>query len=78
MRVERVSGNARNQKFKIKDERDESQQVDSGRRQEGDRKQEADVKREVDRQSAEAARTGKEAQRQTRQVEQHLDSHLHY
>jgi len=70
MRVERVSDNARNQKFKVKDERDESREADNGRKQEGDRKQEADAKREVDRQSAEAARTSKEAQRQTRQVEQ--------
>ncbi|PYS78444.1 MAG: hypothetical protein DMF70_14740 [Acidobacteria bacterium] len=66
MRVERVSGNARNQKFKVKDEREAAQQVDNGRKQEGDRKQAADAKRETDRQSAEAARGNKEAQRQTR------------
>ena len=70
MRVERVSDNARNQKFKVKDERAAAQQVDNGRKQEGDRKQEADAKRETDRQTAEAARSNKEAQRQTRQVEQ--------
>ena len=70
MRVERVSDNARNQKFKVNDQREESRQVDNGRKQEGDRKQEADAKRETDRQSAEAARTNKEAQRQTRQSEQ--------
>jgi hypothetical protein len=70
MRVERVSDNARNQKFKVKDERTTVQQVDNGRKQEGDRKQEADAKREIDRQSAEAARGNKEAQRQTRQAEQ--------
>jgi hypothetical protein len=70
MRVERVSDNAKNQKFKVKDERTTVQQVDNGRKQEGDRKQEADAKREIDRQSAEAARGNREAQRQTRQVEQ--------
>jgi hypothetical protein len=70
MRVERVSGNARDQKFKVKDEREAAQQVDNGRKQEGDRKQAADAKREIDRQSAEAARSNKEAQRQTRQAEQ--------
>src|SRR6266705_1584780 len=70
MHVERVSGNARNQKFRIKDEREAAQQVDTDRKQEGDRKQAADAKRETDRQSAEAARGNKEAQRQTRQSEQ--------
>ena len=70
MRVERVSDNARNQKFKVKDEREAAQQVDNGRKQEGDRKQAADAKRETDRQTAEAARGNREAQRQTRQVEQ--------
>jgi hypothetical protein len=58
MRVERVSDNARNQKFKVKDEREESRQADQGRKQ------------ETDRQSAEAARGNKEAERQTRQLEQ--------
>jgi len=58
MRVERVSDNARNQKFKVKDEREESRQADEGRKQ------------ETDRQSAEAARGNKEAERQTRQLEQ--------
>jgi hypothetical protein len=70
MRVERVSDQARNQKLKVKDEREEARQVDNGRKQEGDRKQEADAKRETDRQTAEAARSNKEAQRQTRQTEQ--------
>ena len=70
MRVERVSDKARNQKFKVKDEREELRQVDNGRKQEGDRKQVADAKRETDRQTAEAARSNKEAQRQTRQSEQ--------
>ncbi len=70
MRVERVSGNARNQKFKVKDEREATQQLDNGSKQEGDRKQAADARREMDRQSAETARSNKEAQRQTRQSEQ--------
>jgi hypothetical protein len=67
MRVERVSDNARNQKFKIKDERTAVQQVDNGRKQEGDRKLEADARRETDRQSAEAARGNKKAERQVEQ-----------
>ena len=67
MRVERVSDNARNQKFKVKDEREESRQVDNGRKQEGDRKQEADATRELERQSAEAARGNQKAERQVEQ-----------
>jgi Family of unknown function (DUF6600)/FecR protein len=58
MRVERVSDTARNQKFKVKDERQESQQVQRARKQ------------EIDRLSAEAERGNKEAQRQVRQLEQ--------
>jgi len=61
MRVERVSDTARNQKFKIKDERKEDRderQADKGRQ------------KEIDRLSAEAARGNKEAQQQTRQLEQ--------
>jgi hypothetical protein len=58
MRVERVSDNARNQKFKVKDERQQSQQVDQARKQ------------EIDRLNAEATRVDKEAQRQARQLEQ--------
>ena len=58
MRVERVSDTARNQKFKVKDERQESQQVQHARKQ------------EIDRLSAEAERGNKEAQRQVRQLEQ--------
>jgi hypothetical protein len=54
MRVERVSDQARNQKFKVKDERGESQ-ADNGRRQ------------DLGRVNAEA---GKDAQRQARQLEQ--------
>jgi hypothetical protein len=58
MRVERVSDEARSQKFKVKDERQESQQTDHARKQ------------EMDRLSAEAARGDNEAQRQERQLEQ--------
>jgi FecR protein len=58
MRVERVSDTARNQKFKVKDQRQESQQVDHARKQ------------EIDRLNVEAKRGNKEAQRQVRQIEQ--------
>jgi hypothetical protein len=50
MRVERVSDTARNQKFKIKDERHESQQVDHARKQ------------EIERLNVEAKRGDKKAQ----------------
>lgn len=58
MRVERVSDTARKQKFKIKDERRESQQVDHARKQ------------EIDRLNVEAKRGDKKAQQQVRQLEQ--------
>jgi hypothetical protein len=58
MRVERVSDTARNQKFKIKDERQESQQVDHARKQ------------EIERLNVEAKRGDKKAQQQVRQLEQ--------
>src|SRR4030095_11823517 len=58
MRVERVSNDARNQKFKVKDERQQSQQVDQARKQEGDRL------------NVEAKRGDKKAQQQVRQLEQ--------
>ena len=58
MRVERVSDTARNQKFKVKDQRQESQQVDNARKQ------------EIDRLNAEVKRGNKEAERQVRQLEQ--------
>jgi hypothetical protein len=58
MRVERVSDTARNQKFKIKDERHESQQVDHTRKQ------------EIERLNVEAKRDDKKAQQQVRQLEQ--------
>jgi uncharacterized protein DUF6600/FecR-like protein len=58
MRVERVSDKARNQKFKVKDERQESGQVDHTRKQ------------EIDRPNVEATRANRESQRQVRQLEQ--------
>ena len=64
MRVERVSDNAKNQKFKVKDDRDtkenrqEAQQADNGRKQ------------EIDRANAEAARANKEAAGQAHKLEQ--------
>jgi len=77
MHVERVSDQARNQQFKVKDEREDSRQADTGRKQEADngRKPEADNGRKQDlgRVSAEAGKENKDnkdAARQTRQVEQ--------
>jgi hypothetical protein len=58
MRVERVPDNARNQKFKVKDDRQQTPQVDHAREQ------------EINRLNAEAARGNREAQRETRQLEQ--------
>jgi hypothetical protein len=58
MRVERISDNAKNQKFKVKDERQEAQPVDHARDQ------------EINRVNAEATRGNREAQRETRQLEQ--------
>jgi len=58
MRVERVSDNARNQKFKVKDERQDSPQVDHARKQ------------EIERLNIEAKRGDKKAQQQVRQLEQ--------
>lgn len=58
MRVERISDSARNQKFKVKDERQQSQQVDHAR------------KPEVERPDVEAKRGDKKAQQQVRQLEQ--------
>ena len=56
MRVERVSDKARNQKFKVRDERQESQQADNGRTQ------------EIARLNAEATKDNKEADRQVRKL----------
>ena len=58
MRVERVTDKARNQKFKVKDERQQSQQVDQSRKQ------------ETERFDVEAKRGDKKAQQQVRQLEQ--------
>jgi hypothetical protein len=57
MRVERIPDNARNQKFKVKDER-QAQQVDQKSKQ------------EIDKVSAEAARANKEAPGQAHKLEQ--------
>jgi hypothetical protein len=58
MRVERVSDNARNQKFKVKDERQQSPEVDQARKQ------------EVERLNVAAKRGDKKAQQQVRQLDQ--------
>jgi hypothetical protein len=58
MRVERVSDTARNQKFKARDERQESQQADKGRQP------------QIDRPNAEFRKDNKEAKQQARQPEQ--------
>lgn len=57
MRVERVPDQAKNQKFKVKDER-QAQQADQGRKQ------------EIDKASAEAAKANKEAPGQAHKLEQ--------
>jgi hypothetical protein len=66
MRVERVSDQARNQKFKVKDERGEAQQADTGRKPEVDQGR----KQDMGRVSGEATKGNKEAQQQARQPEQ--------
>lgn len=58
MRVERVSDQARNQKFQVKDERQQEQQADAGR------------KLDMGRVNGEANKDNKAAQQQTRQLEQ--------
>jgi hypothetical protein len=58
MRVERVSDTARNQKFKARDERQESQQADKGGQP------------RIDRPDAEFRKDNKEAKQQARQPEQ--------
>jgi Family of unknown function (DUF6600)/FecR protein len=58
MHVERVSDNARNQKFKVKDERQQSDQMDQGRKQ------------EMERLSVGTKQGDKRAQQQVRQLEQ--------
>lgn len=66
LRVEPVPDTARNQKFKVKDERQQEQQADTTRKREVDKGQEQNMGRV----SAEAKKGNKEAQQQTRQVEQ--------
>ena len=58
MRVERVSDNARKQKFKVKDERQQSLQVDEARKQ------------EIERIKVEAKRGDKKAQQQVRELDE--------
>jgi FecR protein len=70
MRVERVSDQARNQKFK-RDARDARDNPQRAQQADQRRKQEEQVrKQEIDLLNAEATRGNKEAQRQTRQREQ--------
>jgi hypothetical protein len=66
MRVERISDTARNQKFKVKDERQEARQADIGRKPEVDQGR----KQDLGRVTAEAKKDNQDAQRQTRQLEQ--------
>jgi len=61
MRVERVSDQARNQKFKLKDERQQERQAETGRRQEMGR---------VNGEANKDNKDNKAAQQQTRQIEQ--------
>jgi len=58
MRVERISDQAKNQKFKVRDERQQEQQADQGRKQ------------DTGRVNGEANKDNKDAQQQTRQLEQ--------
>ncbi|HMG76102.1 MAG TPA: DUF6600 domain-containing protein [Pyrinomonadaceae bacterium] len=66
MRVERVSDTTRNQKFKVKDERQEARQADIGRKPEVDQGR----KQDLGRVTAEAKKDNRDTQRQTRQLEQ--------
>jgi len=61
MRVERVSDQARNQKFKLKDERQQERQAETGRRQEMGR---------VNGEANKDNKDNKAAQQQTRHIEQ--------
>ena len=63
MRVERVSDTARNQKFKVKDERQQEQQADTGRKPEADQGR----KQDMGHVTADGAKGNKEAQQQVRQ-----------
>jgi FecR protein len=66
LRVEPVPDTARNQKFKVKDERQQEQQADTTRKPEGDKS----GKQDVGRVTGEAKKDNKDTQQQTRQVEQ--------
>ena len=66
MRVERVSDTARNQKFKVRDERQESRQADTRGKPEADQGR----KQDVGHVTAEGIKGNKEARQQTRQLEQ--------
>ena len=58
LRVERVSDNMKNQKFKVRDDRGQAQHSDQA------------AKQEIKRLNAEAAKGNREAERQARQLEQ--------
>ncbi len=64
LRAERVSDNARGQKFKVRDARE-----DRGRQQAGEQAERA-RQQEIDRLNAEAVKGNREAERQARQLEQ--------
>jgi len=66
MRVERVPDTARNQKFKVKDDRQLEQQADTGRKPEADQGRRQDAARV----NGEAKKDNKDAQQETRKVEQ--------
>jgi hypothetical protein len=66
MRVERVPDTARNQKFKVKDDRQLEQQADTTRKPEVDQGRRQDAARV----NGEAKKDNKDAQQQTRQVQQ--------
>jgi hypothetical protein len=66
MRVERVPDQARNQRFKVTDERAASRQVETERKPVADNGR----KQDLGRASAEAGKDNKDAARQTHQVEQ--------
>jgi hypothetical protein len=66
LRVEPVPDTARNQKFKVKDERQQEQQADTTRKPEGDKS----GKQDVGRVTGETKKDNKDTQQQTRQAEQ--------
>jgi hypothetical protein len=68
MRVERISDNDRNRKFKIRDDRDRQDLGDDHGQQA--RRADNERERELNRLNAEAIKGNKEAQRQARQLEQ--------